>query len=62
MKITDIPAAELLEKLRATERAKDPDRYALSVLRSEMERRLNKAEPHRAPQSQKLAQQTEVSA
>ncbi len=40
MRITDIPASELLEKLRATERANQPDQYAVDCLRREVERRL----------------------
>ena len=45
MKITELSNADLLRFLRATERAtertSDPDSYALSVLRRELNRRLD---------------------
>lgn len=41
MKISNLPTADLLRLLRASERASDPDEYALSVLRRELERRLD---------------------
>jgi len=40
MKITELPTADLLRYLRASERSTEPDPYALSVLRRELERRL----------------------
>jgi hypothetical protein len=43
MRISDLPTAELLRLLRASERAADPDEYALSVLRRELARRLDLA-------------------
>jgi hypothetical protein len=43
MKISDLPSAELLRLLRVSERASDPDEYALSVLRQELTRRLDLA-------------------
>ena len=43
MKISELPAAELLRLLRASERASDPDQYALSVLNRELARRLDLA-------------------
>jgi hypothetical protein len=43
MKITDLPTAELLRLIRASERASDPDEYALAVLRRELIRRLDLA-------------------
>jgi len=45
MKITELPTADLLRYLRATERSKDPDPYALSVLQRELERRLDATIP-----------------
>jgi hypothetical protein len=41
MKISDLPTAELLRLLRATEHSNDPDQYALRVLRAELSRRLD---------------------
>jgi hypothetical protein len=41
VKITDIPAAKLIEAIQATERSGDPDRYALRVLWDELSRRLD---------------------
>ena len=41
MKITDLPTAELLRLIQATERSSDPDQYALRVLRAELSRRLD---------------------
>jgi len=41
MMITELPTADLLRLFRASERASDPDAYALAVLRQELERRLN---------------------
>lgn len=49
VKITDISAAELLKKLRATKSAREPDPYALAVLRHELERRLEQTEPRHTP-------------
>jgi hypothetical protein len=43
MKVSDLPTAKLLRLLRASERASDPDEYALSVLRRELNRRLDLA-------------------
>jgi hypothetical protein len=43
MKITNLPTAELLRLLRLSERAKDPDIYALTALRREVERRMDNA-------------------
>jgi hypothetical protein len=40
MKITDLPTAELLRVIRATECSSDPDHYALRVLHAELSRRL----------------------
>jgi hypothetical protein len=43
MKITQIPTAELLRLIQASERSSDPDEYALRVLRAELSRRLDAA-------------------
>jgi hypothetical protein len=43
MKITDLPTAELLRLIRISEWASDPDEYVLSVLRRELNRRLDLA-------------------
>ena len=44
MKLSELPATALLEMLRATERAQNPDSYAVRVLREELDRRLRIAE------------------
>jgi len=43
MKISDLSATELLRLLRVSEQSSDPDDYALSVLRRELDRRLDLA-------------------
>jgi len=41
MKITQLPAAELLTMLRASEEASHPNKHALQALRGELTRRLD---------------------
>jgi len=48
MKLADLPTPELLRRLRATERAKQPDEYAVSVLQRELERRLEVSQKREA--------------
>jgi len=44
MLLTQLATTELLRLIRAGERSPDPDRYALAVLREELERRQGKGE------------------
>ena len=45
MLLSEIPTSELRRLIWSSERSSDPDKYALTVLRRELERRLTGSRP-----------------